>query len=159
MSEEIAALRTIVAEMPPPAEAMAPYLAKVRERAYAVTDADVEQLKAGLLGGRDLRADRRGRDRAGPPPLRRRHGRDRMIRLSVVDHGHAPDQAAFLQQARERSGREPFGVVKTLVYRPEIFGGPFTGELHRVMRGPSDWSAGERELFAGFTSLLNQCPF
>ena len=45
MSEEIAALRTIVAEMPPPAEAMAPYLAKVRERAYAVTDADVEQLK------------------------------------------------------------------------------------------------------------------
>ena len=45
MSEEIAALRTIVAEMPPPAEAMAPYLAKVRERAYAVTDADVEHLK------------------------------------------------------------------------------------------------------------------
>jgi hypothetical protein len=45
MSEEIAALRTIVAEMPPPAEAMAAYLAKVRERAYAVTDADVEHLK------------------------------------------------------------------------------------------------------------------
>ena len=45
MSEEIAALRTIVAEMPPPAEAMAAYLAKVRERAYAVTDGDVEQLK------------------------------------------------------------------------------------------------------------------
>jgi hypothetical protein len=46
MSEEIAALRTIVAEMPPAAEAMAPYLAKVRECAYSVTDADVEQLKA-----------------------------------------------------------------------------------------------------------------
>ena len=29
----------------------------------------------------------------------------------------------------------------------------------RAMRGPSDWSAGERELFAAFTSLLNQCPF
>jgi hypothetical protein len=82
-----------------------------------------------------------------------------MMRLSVVDHGHAPEQAAFLRQARERSGREPFGVVKTLVYRPEIFGDPFTRELHRVMRGPSDWSAGERELFAGFTSLLNHCPF
>lgn len=82
-----------------------------------------------------------------------------MIRLSVVDHGHAPERAAFLQEARERSGREPSGVVKTLVYRPEIFGQPFTKELQRVMRGPSDWSAGERELFAGFTSLLNQCPF
>jgi hypothetical protein len=82
-----------------------------------------------------------------------------MIRLSVVDHGHTPEQAAFLQQVRERSGREPLGVVKTLLYRPELFGGPFTDELHEVMRGPSDWSAGERELFAGFTSLLNQCLF
>jgi len=27
------------------------------------------------------------------------------------------------------------------------------------MRGPSEWSPGERELFAGFTSLVNQCPF
>jgi hypothetical protein len=82
-----------------------------------------------------------------------------MIRLAVVDHGHAPEQAAFLQEARERGGREPLGVVKTLVYRPEIFGGPFTGELQRVMRGTSDWSVGERELFAGFTSLLNRCRF
>ena len=81
------------------------------------------------------------------------------MRLAVIDNGHAPDEAAVLAMIRERSGREPFGVVKTLVYRPEIFGGPFTGELHRVMRGPSDWSAGERELFAGFTSLLHQCPF
>jgi len=28
-----------------------------------------------------------------------------------------------------------------------------------VMRGPSDWSVGERELFAAFVSSLNQCPF
>jgi len=82
-----------------------------------------------------------------------------MIRLSVVDHGHEPGEAAFLQEARERGGREPFDVVKTLLYRPELFGLPFTEELQGVMRGPSDWSAGERELFAGFTSLLNQCPF
>ena len=82
-----------------------------------------------------------------------------MIRLSVVDHGHTPEQAAFLRQVRERSGAEPLGVVKTLLYRPELFGTPFSEELDVVMRGPSDWSAGERELFAGFTSLLNQCPF
>jgi hypothetical protein len=82
-----------------------------------------------------------------------------MIRLSVVDHGHAPDEAAFLQQARDRSGREPLGVVKTLLYRPELFGRPFSDALHEAMRGPSEWSPGERELFAGFTSLLNQCPY
>jgi AhpD family alkylhydroperoxidase len=27
------------------------------------------------------------------------------------------------------------------------------------MRGPSDWSVGERELFAAFVSNLNQCRF
>jgi hypothetical protein len=30
---------------------------------------------------------------------------------------------------------------------------------HRVMRGPSEWSPGERELFAAFVSRVNQCPF
>jgi hypothetical protein len=81
------------------------------------------------------------------------------MRLAVVDHGHAPDEAAMLAEIRERGGAEPLGVVKTLLYRPELFGRPFSEALDEVMRGPSDWTPGERELFAGFTSLLNQCPF
>jgi hypothetical protein len=81
------------------------------------------------------------------------------LRLAVVDHGHAPAEAAILDVIRERTGREPLGVVKTLLYRPELFGRPFSQVLDRAMRGPSDWSAGERELFAAFTSQLNQCLF
>jgi len=81
------------------------------------------------------------------------------MRLDAVDQGHAPAEAAILDAIRERSGAEPLGVVKTLLYRPELFGRPFSEALDRVMRGPSDWSPGERELFAGFTSLLHQCPF
>jgi hypothetical protein len=81
------------------------------------------------------------------------------MRLAVVDHGHAPAEAAVLAEVREKSGNEPLGVVKTLLYRPELFGGPFSAALDEVMRGPSDWSVGERELFAAFTSLLRQCPF
>jgi len=81
------------------------------------------------------------------------------MRLSVVDHGHAPDEAGMLAEIRERSGTEPLGVVKTIYYRPELFGRPFSDALDTAMRGPSDWSAGERELFAAFTSLINQCPF
>ena len=81
------------------------------------------------------------------------------MRLAVVDNGHAPEKRPSLEQIRERMGREPLGVVKTLLYRPELFGRPFSRSLDPVMRGPSEWSAGERELFAGFTSLLNQCPF
>jgi len=81
------------------------------------------------------------------------------IRLDVVDRGHAAAEAAMLDAVRQRSGAEPLGVVKTLLYRPELFGTPFSEALDEVMRGPSDWSPGERELFAAFTSLLNQCPF
>jgi hypothetical protein len=67
------------------------------------------------------------------------------MRLTVMDDGPAPPEA--------------LGVIKTLLYRPELFGRPFSGALHEAMRGPSEWSPGERELFAGFTSLLNQCLF
>ena len=67
------------------------------------------------------------------------------MRLSVIDRGPAPVDA--------------LGVVKTIMYRPELFGEPFSTALDVVMRGPSEWSAGERELFAAFTSLLRQCPF
>jgi hypothetical protein len=81
------------------------------------------------------------------------------LRLGVVDRGHAPAEAAVLDTIRERSGHEPLGVVKTLFYRPELFGRPFSEALDRVMRGPSEWSAGERELFAAFTSLLHECCF
>jgi hypothetical protein len=44
-------------------------------------------------------------------------------------------------------------------YRSELFGRPFSAALQRIMRGPSDWSPGERELFAAFVSAQNQCLF
>jgi hypothetical protein len=45
------------------------------------------------------------------------------------------------------------------MYRPELFGRPFSEALDHAMRGESEWTPGERELFAAFTSLLNQCHF
>jgi hypothetical protein len=50
-------------------------------------------------------------------------------------------------------------VRKMLGYRPELFGLPFSEALQEVMRGPSEWSVAERELFAAFVSAQNQCPF
>jgi hypothetical protein len=82
------------------------------------------------------------------------------LRLDVVDHGHEPAEAAILQQiAQARGAPSASGVLKTLYYRPELFGRPFSAVLDQAMRSPSDWSTGERELFAGFVSSLNQCPF
>jgi len=64
-----------------------------------------------------------------------------------------------LTTVRETLTERDFDVVRTLRYRAELFGEPFSAVLQRVMRGRSDWSAGERELFAAFVSAQNQCPF
>jgi alkylhydroperoxidase family enzyme len=45
VSEHLDQLRAVVADMSPAPEAMAPYLAKVREHAYTVADGDVERLE------------------------------------------------------------------------------------------------------------------
>jgi hypothetical protein len=81
------------------------------------------------------------------------------MRLAAVDNGHTSESKAVLDRIREQRGIEPVGVLKTLWYRPELFGRPYSEALDAAMRGPSDWSAGERELFAAFVSSLNQCPF
>jgi len=81
------------------------------------------------------------------------------MRLASVDSGHTPENQVVLDRIREQRGTEPTGVLKTLYYRPEIFGRSFSEALDLAMRGPSDWSPGERELFAGYVSALNQCPF
>jgi hypothetical protein len=81
------------------------------------------------------------------------------MRLSCLESGHDPGESRVLELIREERGTEPPDVLKTLHYRPALFGRPFSEALDLAMRGPSDWSPGERELFAGFVSALNQCPF
>ncbi len=77
------------------------------------------------------------------------------MRLSVLDYGHTGRAALLLAITRGRVG----DAFKTLMYRPSFFGRRFASIVHQVMRGPSPWSVGERELFAAYTSKLNQCPF
>jgi hypothetical protein len=81
------------------------------------------------------------------------------VRLRCLEAGHAPDEARVLDAMRAQRGAEPPDVLKTLHYRPDVFGRPFSETLELAMHGPSDWSVGERELFAGFVSSLQQCPF
>ncbi len=50
-------------------------------------------------------------------------------------------------------------IRRTLSYRPDLFGLPFSAYLQEVLRGPSDWGVGERELFAAFVSRTNQCSY
>jgi hypothetical protein len=81
------------------------------------------------------------------------------MRLHQVETGHRLPQRLMLAAMRLTGRMEPPDVVKTSLYRREFFGKHYSEVVHRVMRGPSDWTVGERELFAAFTSKLNQCPF
>ena len=76
-----------------------------------------------------------------------------------LDLRHAPAEAARLDAIRAERGAEPVDVIKALLYRPDFFGGHMSQAFQEAMRGPSEWSAGERELFAAFVSAQNQCPF
>jgi len=80
------------------------------------------------------------------------------MRLRKVHRGHAIADRVRFAALRVVAGHVP-GVVRTLRYRADFFGGKFSSLTHQVMRGPSPWSVGERELFAAFVSRLNQCVF
>jgi hypothetical protein len=80
------------------------------------------------------------------------------MRLKKVHEGHRLPDKAMLAVMRIVMGHAP-GVVRTLRYRKEFFGRPFSELTQQVMRGASPWPVGERELFAAFVSRLNQCVF
>ncbi len=50
-------------------------------------------------------------------------------------------------------------VVRMVSYRPDLFGRYFIEGLQESLCGPSDWTIGERELFAAFVSSKNHCRY
>jgi hypothetical protein len=81
------------------------------------------------------------------------------MRLARVAHGHTFVQKVLLRLIAIVERREVPDVVRTLWYRKAFFGDPHSALTQQVMRGPSEWTVGQRELFAAFVSRLNQCPF
>jgi len=81
------------------------------------------------------------------------------MRLKRVEHRHRLKEKLILGLIRVMQGRRAPDILRTLFYRPEFLGRPISQWTQAVMRGPSDWSVAERELFAAFTSKLNQCVF
>ncbi|MCE9578688.1 MAG: hypothetical protein K8W52_36520 [Deltaproteobacteria bacterium] len=81
------------------------------------------------------------------------------MRLAKVSHGHTFKKRMLLRFIRLVSRKEPPDVVKTLLYRPEFYGKPFSHLLQIALRGPSYWTVGERELFAAMTAKIEACHF
>ena len=84
------------------------------------------------------------------------------MRLENVESGHVCGTSSCCRSSLFGGGAPD--VVKLLLYRPSTFGEPFSQLVQVLLRGPSSWTQGERELFAAFTrahehlSLLNPDP-
>jgi len=50
-------------------------------------------------------------------------------------------------------------IARMFMYRPAYFGKPLTAYIQALLRGPSEWTIGERELFASFVSHCNDCAY
>ena len=81
------------------------------------------------------------------------------MRLAILERGHRRRARLFLGLGRLLGGGEVDDVIKTILYRPEFFGRALNRAVREALRGPSDWTPGERELFAAHVSRLNTCPF
>lgn len=81
------------------------------------------------------------------------------MRLDILDGGHTVGKKLLFAMIRVMSRHAVPDVVKTLTYRGEFFGTPMNALFQEVMRGPSEWTIGERELMAAYVSKTNECEF
>jgi hypothetical protein len=81
------------------------------------------------------------------------------VRLASLAKGQGLGAKFLFGMIRLMTGHRAPDVVRAIKYRGELWGTPFSALAQQVMRGPSAWSVGERELFAAFVSHTNQCPF
>ena len=81
------------------------------------------------------------------------------MRLKKIESGQKLSRQLMLALIGLRLGERAPDVLRMLWYRQEYFGTHFGRWLNAVLRGPSEWSVGERELFAAFVSKANECSF
>ena len=81
------------------------------------------------------------------------------MRLQIIESSHGFRQKLLMGLIYAFSLSEVADVARIFMYRPEFFGKPFCNIAQAVLRGPSVWTIGERELFGAFTSKLNHCVY
>jgi uncharacterized peroxidase-related enzyme len=82
-----------------------------------------------------------------------------VIRLEKVRTGQSIKHKVMLKMAPLVVGAKAPDLMYVLFYRPEFFGLPVGVLSDSIMRKGSEWSVGERELFAAFVSGKNECRF
>ncbi|MBE7448470.1 MAG: hypothetical protein HS111_06165 [Kofleriaceae bacterium] len=81
------------------------------------------------------------------------------MRLPEIERGRGLGNKALFALIRVLSRHRAPDVVRTLRFERHLFGEPMNEVFQAVMRGPSEWTVGERELFAAWVSKKNECEF
>jgi len=81
------------------------------------------------------------------------------VRLEILKHGSGLGGQVLFAKIRVFTGQPMPDAARLVFYRPEFYGTPMKEVTHEAMRGPSQWSVGDRELMAAFVSKANECVF
>jgi uncharacterized peroxidase-related enzyme len=81
------------------------------------------------------------------------------MRLDILNNGYTAGTKVLFAIIKAVSHYPVPDAAKIVFYRPQYYGSPMKKFTHRAMRGPSQWSVGDREIMAAFVSRLNECTF
>jgi AhpD family alkylhydroperoxidase len=81
------------------------------------------------------------------------------VRLAILDSGHSLGTKALFAFIGAVSRQPVLDAVKMVKYRADFYGNPMSRITHDVMRGPSAWSVGDRELMAALVAKTNECEW
>lgn len=81
------------------------------------------------------------------------------MRLAILDTGHTLGTKVLFAIIRTASRQPVLDAVKVVKYRADFYGNPMSIITQEVMRGPSAWSVGDRELMAALIAKTNECEW
>lgn len=81
------------------------------------------------------------------------------MRLAILDSGHSLGTKALFAFIGAVSRQPVLDAVKVVKYRADFYGKPMSRIAQDVMRGPSAWSVGDRELMAALVAKTNECEW
>jgi uncharacterized peroxidase-related enzyme len=81
------------------------------------------------------------------------------MRLNILNSGYNFGTKMLFAIIRVFSGYPLPDAARIIFYRPGFYGSPMKEFTHAAMRGPSEWSVGDREIMAAYVSKLNESKF
>ncbi|MDG4824578.1 alkylhydroperoxidase AhpD family core domain-containing protein [Asanoa sp. WMMD1127] len=81
------------------------------------------------------------------------------MRLEILNSGYTRRAKALFAVIKLVTRQPVPDAAKLVFYRPDFYGDRAKEFTHEAMRGPSEWSVGDRELMAAYVSTVNDSAF